>query len=60
MIWWNKRNDLFKVIIIIKESYGLPLISDTLNATQIHLQKPKGEIFVVDYYSFKSKGYNIF
>jgi hypothetical protein len=47
-------------MVKIKESYGLPLIHDTIDATQIHLQKPKGEIFVVDYYSFKSKGYNIF
>ncbi len=27
--------------------------------TQVHIQKPKGQIFVVDYYFFKSKFYSL-
>jgi hypothetical protein len=38
----------------------LPSIHGAIDATQIHLQKTKGENFVVvNVYLFKFKGYNI-
>jgi hypothetical protein len=57
-IKWHARNDLVEVMTIFKNL--LLSVHSTINVTQIHLQKPKGENFlVVIFYSFKSKGYNI-
>jgi hypothetical protein len=44
----------------IQRTFWIAVVHSAIHATLIHLQKPRGEIFVVDdYYSFKSKGYNI-
>jgi hypothetical protein len=34
---------------------GLPRIQRAIDATQIHIQKPKSIVFVANYYLFKSK-----
>jgi hypothetical protein len=59
-IKWHEGSDFIEVMAKFKELCGLPLIHSAINATLIHLQKSGGENFVEDdYYSFKSKGYNI-
>jgi hypothetical protein len=35
------------------------LIHGTIDATQIHVQKLKAQVFATNYYSFKWKYYNI-
>ncbi len=42
-----------------KDLLGLPKIQKTIDATQIHVQKPKSNVFVAGYYFFKLKRYNI-
>jgi hypothetical protein len=37
----------------------MPSIHDATNAMQIHVQKLKAQVFVVDFYFLKSKGDNI-
>ncbi len=37
---------------------GLPRVNGVIDITQIHIQKPRGP-FVGDYFSFKSKGFNM-
>lgn len=50
---WLINNDLLEVMARFKDLCGLPSIHGTINATYIHLQKPKGENFVlVDLYLF--------
>jgi hypothetical protein len=56
---WFKVNDLVEIMVGFKKLYGLLLINGTINATCIHLQKSTDETFVTNYYSFKSKSYNI-
>jgi hypothetical protein len=41
-----------------KKFCNLPFIYSAINVTQIHIQKPQGG-FVGDYFSFKSKDYNM-
>jgi hypothetical protein len=52
-IQWPKGHDITYVIDGFKDLSGLPIKS------QVHIQKPKGQIFVVDYYFFKSKFYSL-
>jgi hypothetical protein len=56
---WFKVNDLVKIMARFKKLCGLLLVNGTINATWIHLQKSMDETFVTNYYSFKSKSYNI-
>jgi len=59
-IKWHEGSDFIEDMAKFKELCGLPLIHNAINATLIHLQKSGCENFVEDdYYSFKSKGYNI-
>ncbi len=52
---WPNRIEMVEIMTGFKDFYGLPLIHGAINATHIHLQKPKGQCFVVDYYFFKLK-----
>jgi hypothetical protein len=57
---WLVGDDLVKVMAGFKDLCGLPSVHGAIDATHIHLKKPKGEkFFVADFYSFKFKGYNI-
>jgi hypothetical protein len=38
---------------------GMPSTYGATNVMQIHVQKLKANVFATNYYSFKSKGYNI-
>jgi hypothetical protein len=50
---------LFQIMDGFKDFYGMLLIHGTIDATQIHVQKLKAQVFATNYYSFKSKDYNI-
>jgi hypothetical protein len=54
-----KGNDLIKVMDGFKDLYGMPLVHGATDAMQIHVQKMNAQIFVTNFLSFKSKGYNI-
>jgi hypothetical protein len=38
-----------------KKKFGIPSFHKSIDITQIHVQKPQ----TIDYFSFKSKGYNM-
>jgi hypothetical protein len=57
--WWPKCDNLMQMMEGFKDLLGLPRIQRAIDATQIHVQKPKFNVFVTNYYSFKSKGYNL-
>jgi hypothetical protein len=42
-----------------KDFYNMLLVHCTVDATQIHVQKLKAQVFATNYHSFKSKDYNI-
>jgi hypothetical protein len=46
------------VVVRFKNFCGLPHVNGVIDITQIHIQKPRGS-FVGDYFSFKSKGFNM-
>jgi hypothetical protein len=54
-----KGNDLIEIMDGFKDFYGMSPIHGATYAMQIHVQKLKAQVFVVDFYFFKSKGYNI-
>jgi hypothetical protein len=56
---WPKGNDLIEVMDGFEDLYGMPLVHGATYAMQIHVQKMNAQIFVTNFYSFKSKGYNI-
>jgi hypothetical protein len=41
------------------EFFGMPSTYGAIDVMQIHVQKLKTYVFATNYYSFKSKGYNI-
>jgi len=47
--------ELVKVMAKFKNFFGIPSFHKTIDITQIHVQKPQ----TIDYFSFKSKGYNM-
>jgi hypothetical protein len=49
-IKWLKGKDLVQVMATFKNFYGLLVIHDAIDITQIHLQKPKGTS-KADYFS---------
>ncbi len=57
-IQWPKEEDLAKVMMGFRTFYSLPFIHNAIYVTYIHIQKPWGA-FVGDYFSFKSKVYNM-
>jgi hypothetical protein len=52
---WPKGKELVKVMAKFKNFCGIPSFHKTIDITQIHVQKPQ----TVDYFSFKSRGYNM-
>jgi hypothetical protein len=56
---WPKGNDLIEAMDGFKDLYGMPLVHGTTYVMQMHVQKMKAQVFVTNFYSFKSKGYNI-
>jgi hypothetical protein len=50
---WKKRVD--KGYDQLQKKIGIPSFHKTIDITQIHVQKPQ----TIDYFSFKSKGYNM-
>jgi len=42
-----------------KDLLGLPRIQRTIDTTEIHIQKPKSNVIIANYYSLKSKGYSL-
>jgi hypothetical protein len=57
---WFVGDDLVEVMAQFKDLCGLPLVHGAIDVPHIHLYKPKGKTcFVVDFYSFKFKGYKI-
>jgi len=52
---WINKIEMVEIMIGFKDFYGLASIHGAIDATHIHLHKPKGQHFVVDYYSFKLK-----
>jgi hypothetical protein len=58
-IQWPEGHDITYVIDGFKDLCGLPLIARAIKIIQVHIQKPKGQIFVADYYTFKNKFYNL-
>ncbi len=57
--WWPKCDNMMQMMEGSKDLLGLPKIQKTIDATQIHVQKPKSNVFVAGYYFFKLKRYNI-
>lgn len=57
-IAWPKGDDLTKIMNGFKKLCGLLTIRGSINVTQIHVFKPKGQR-VVEYFSYKSKAYNM-
>jgi len=49
---------LGKVMKGFKGFCGLPYVHGAIDVTQIYIQKPHNA-FIGDYFSFKSKGYNM-
>jgi hypothetical protein len=47
--------ELVKVMAKFKNFFGIPSFHKTIDITKIHVQKPQ----TIDYFSFKSKGYNM-
>jgi hypothetical protein len=50
-----KGKKLVKVVAKFKNCCGIPSFHKTIDITQIHVQKPQ----TIDYFFFKSKGYNM-
>ncbi len=46
------------MVVGFKNLCGLPHVNGVIAITQIHNQKPRG-LFARDYFSFKSKGFNM-
>lgn len=44
---------------MFKEVFGMPSTYGAIDVMQINVQKLKAHVFATNYYSFKSKGYNI-
>jgi len=50
-----EEKELVKVMAKFKKKFSIPSFHKTIDITQIHVQKPQ----IIDYFSFKSKGYNM-
>lgn len=57
--WWPQCDNMMQMMEGFKDLLGLLRIQVTIDATHIHVQKPKSNVFVAGYYFFKFKGYNI-
>jgi len=57
-IKWPKRDDLVQIMTSFHDLCSLLIIHGTIDVTQVQIQKPK-RFCVVDYYSYKSKTYNM-
>jgi hypothetical protein len=57
-ITWLEGKDLLCVMIDFRKLCNLLAIHGTIDITQIHIFKPKGQ-HVVEYFLYKSKIYNI-
>jgi len=57
-IAWLERDDLTKVMNGLKKICRLLAIQESIDVTQIHMFKPKGQ-HVFKYFSYKSKAYNM-
>jgi hypothetical protein len=57
--WWLECDNLMQMMEGFKDLLGPPRIQRAIDATQIHVQKPKSNVLITNYYSFKSKGYNL-
>jgi hypothetical protein len=57
-ITWLKGKDLVQVMIGFRKLCDLLAIHGTIDITQIHIFKPKGQ-HVVEYFLYKSKVYNM-
>jgi hypothetical protein len=55
---WFKGIKMVEIMVGFKDFCGLPLVHGAINATQIHLHKPMGQRFAIDYYYFKLKRYS--
>jgi hypothetical protein len=49
---------MVEIMARFKDFCGLPSVDGAINETQIHVSKPMGQRFTIDYYYFKLKGYN--
>jgi hypothetical protein len=54
-----KAIKLVQIMDGFKDFYNMLLIHAIVDATQIHVQKLKAQVLATNYYSFKSKDYNI-
>jgi hypothetical protein len=58
-IQWPQGGVLLNVLEGFKEISGWLETQGAIDVVQTHIQKPKLQCFVVNDYSFKSKGYNM-
>jgi hypothetical protein len=57
-IAWPKRDDLTEIMNGFRELCIFPTIHGSIDATHIHMFKPKGQ-HATKYFSYKSKAYNM-
>ncbi len=56
---WSKCDALLQVMEGFKDLSGLPRIQGAIDVAHIHIHKSRIQTFVTNYYSYKSKAYNM-
>ncbi len=56
---WSKCDALLQIMERFKDFSRLPRIQGAIDVVSIHIDKSRIQTFVAEYYSYKSKAYNM-